>query len=1326
MLVFPAWVLAQPLPYTPGQRAAIQHLSRDIRTDREKLFQRVNELARLRNLPLRTVRSDGTVVILQSLDERGNPIFEATQSATRAGQATRTASLYAGGGLGVALTGGSPAMKDKLGIWDGGRVLASHTEFGGRVTQVDDPFGSDTHATHVSGIMMGAGQNPLAQGMAFGASLRAWDFGNDEAEMAAAAADLLVSNHSYSTVAGWQFNADRQGDVKWEWYGDTTVSATEDIKFGLYNAKAREWDRIAYNAPYYLIVNSAGNNQNRNGPGDGLPHYLISRRAISRETRKTQAGYDQIPTYATAKNILTVGATAPLTEGYVRPSDVALANFSSWGPTDDGRIKPDLVGVGVGVLSASATGNASYVALGGTSMSAPNVSGSLFLLQEYHAQLNGGRFMRSATLKGLAIHTASETGDAPGPDYRFGWGILNTERAARVLANSDRSHLVDERSLKQGDTYTLPLVASGRGPLVVTLCWTDPEGAVTPSNAEGLNNPTPKLVNDLDIRISDGSGAVLPWVLDPAAPAQPATRGDNIRDNVEQIRIDNPIPGRTYALTVSHKGTLRNNQQEFSLLVSGAGGKAYCHSAATSPERSRIDRVRFGTIDQAGREGCQTFTDFTGNSTVLTAGQLLPLEVQLGTCGETRPAIVRVFIDWNSDGDFEDADETVATSTALAVPATFRTDVRVPGGRLGGQSTRMRIITSETTDAATVLPCGGYANGETQDFVLRFTASANDVGVVGLLSPENGFCGRTETQVTIRLRNFGTVAQRSIPVQAQVLKTDGTLVASLTGVAEGLGASADGQLTLRSSEVLEAGQIYRIRVQTMLEADQDITNDAFSDTRTTAGDPVQPTRLAATFCEGTPVSLRNSGSGTAFWYDAPTGGNMLASGNQSQTPQRPPDDVFYVSLNDFAGVIGPADKRAFGGGSYAGNFGPQPLIRTRVPLVLESARLYIGTAGRIAFTVRKLDDSPISSVLLNVTPTRNPDTPQGNAPSGQQSDDPDDPGREYALNLNIPEPGDYKITIDYDGGASIFRSNVGVTSFPYTLADVLTLRGALFRRSDTQVDTLTNAYYYFYNLKVRSLGCQAPERIPVKAQRTEAVQATITPNAPTEICEGSSVLLRTTEGANLSYRWLRNGEVINNAASATFQADRAGSYVVQIVGGCQPVSSSAVPILIRERRVPAISRDGYLLTSSKSTGNQWLLNGIPITGATQPTLTATQSGRYAVRTNEGPCGELLSPEVLIELVTATGPSLLSLHVSPNPADESIRITFAPDASPADAYVLQIINAQGAVARRVELKAVNRQPQIAFVELAGLAAGLYVVVVEDNRQRRIGQGKLLKR
>lgn len=507
---------------------------------------------------------NGKIKSLSHIDEFGIPVYDITENNVIAAATTRANALYYGGSLGLNLNG-STMPADKVAVWDGGSVLSSHQEFaGGRIVLKDPSTSTSDHSTHVAGTLIASGVVPNAKGLAYGLpNLWSFDFNGDNNEMAANAAGLLLSNHSYGVVAGWDYDSDNS---RWIWRG--AVGAIEDYKFGYYDSKAQAWDQICFNNPYYLPLKSGGNYRNSNGPAVGTNYYNSSGTLVGPRPAgmSSNDGYGIIGTYGTAKNIITVGAVNGLPYGSLSSSDIVMSSFSAWGPTDDGRIKPDLVADGVSLYSTGNNNNTYYSTKSGTSMAAPNATGSLVLLQELYKQYTG-TFMRSATLKGLVLGTTSEAGSSLGPDYKFGWGLLNTEKAAKAILNNGNGSLIGEYTLAQGATNTVNITAAKNGPLVATICWTDP-AAVPVSTANALNNTSLRLVNDLDMRASNGTTTYYPWVLDPAHPALAATTGDNFRDNVEQIYIANAVEGQTYTFTISHKGsTLTNGLQAYSLII---------------------------------------------------------------------------------------------------------------------------------------------------------------------------------------------------------------------------------------------------------------------------------------------------------------------------------------------------------------------------------------------------------------------------------------------------------------------------------------------------------------------------------------------------------------------------------------------------------------------------------------------------------------------------------------------------------------------------------------------------------------------------------------
>ncbi len=532
------------------------------------------EYAKTNDIPKIIKATDGSLMELMSISENDQPQYYITNNIVAAATSS-TSELYTGGGAGLSLDGSGITVFE----WDGGSVLSTHQEFGSRITNLD-AASVWWHSTHVAGTIMASGVDANAKGMAYAANLKSHDWNDDYAEMANEAANgALISNHSYGWLRGWNGTT---------WWGDTTISKIEDYRFGYYDYSSKAWDDIAYNAPFYLIVKSAGNDRGNSDPSGN-------------NTYPPDGPYDCIPQQGIAKNILTVGAVNDIPSGYTQPSDVVMTSFSSWGPADDGRIKPDIVANGTGLYSSTSTANDAYVSSSGTSMAAPATTGSLALLIQHYENIKGtGSTMLSATLKALVIHTADEAGTNSGPDYEYGWGLLNTESAANKITEDQTTDVISENYLSDGETFTRDITTIGTGPIKVTIVWTDPSGT-TP--AISLDPADAMLVNDLDLRITQGSNTYYPWKLDKDNPSAAATNSsENNIDNVEMVDIASPLDASVYTITVDHDGTLTNGGQAFSMIISG------------DIEATVAPTTNFYTlITQPGVNQQVNFTDATAN-----------------------------------------------------------------------------------------------------------------------------------------------------------------------------------------------------------------------------------------------------------------------------------------------------------------------------------------------------------------------------------------------------------------------------------------------------------------------------------------------------------------------------------------------------------------------------------------------------------------------------------------------------------------------------------------------------------------------------------------
>jgi hypothetical protein len=1124
----------------------------------QEMYTRLMRTARQKGWPLFISLKKGNQAVLYGINHKGFPLYVTTNDNIISAATIGTTQLWPGGNTGLNLSGSTPALKGKIAIWDGGRVRGTHQELAGRVVQVDNPPAAfSDHSTHVSGTLIASGVNPVAKGMSFGAlQLKAYDFTNQISEMFGAAADLLISNHSYGELAGWNNNTDKQ---RWEFLGDP--GDTADYKFGYYSDEAQAWDSMAYTAPFYLIVKSVGNNRTENGPAVGQPYfrYDANGNMVAAGNRpagiSSNDGFDIIPTYGVAKNIISIGAVNPIPGGYTSPADVVLADFSSWGPADDGRIKPDLVADGVNVLSSISTSNNAYDIYSGTSMCSPAAAGSGFLLQEYYYKLHN-IFMRSATLKGILIHTADEAGTADGPDYQYGYGLIDMPKAAAVITSKNTDQLIQENSLSNAaGTYTFPVVASGKGPLAVTICWTDPAAAVNEVNT--LNNPAPKLVNDLDLRVTGNGKTYTPWILNRLIPWNPATHGDDSLNNVEKIQIPDAIPGITYTISVTHKGTLRYGTQAYSLIVSGVGSSPYCPSASLSSTGTQIDQVNISNVSITSPAVCKSYTDNTSHTINLQSNASFPFSIKLSSCdGSVVSRIVKIFVDYNNNGTFTDPGDTAVISPVLnGGVTTYSGNLQVPSGLKIGNTTLLRIVAQETTNPDVVLPCGNYGLGETEDYTVTFVSLAKDVSMNAVVNPLSGSCQNDSQRISVRIKNAGTATQGNVPIHLKVISGNLTLVDVATVYPDTITAQGSVIYTFQPPFKALTGKTYIIQASTSLTGDQDTSNDAISDTvLISAGS--ETVSGTAEICSSNPAlaSLKantKDQSDAALWFDSPTSTTPIATGEQTTTTVIPADQTYYLGLNEISGSIGPKTKFAFPKGGYnyfRGNF---VRIHNDVPVTITTTRLYIGAAGKVNFIVADLADYdsctndfkyfPISSTTIDVYPTTS-------KPSRVASsiNSPLDTGAVFFLGLPIPTPGDHVIIVVAEDSAFLFRNNNIVTNpYPIGLPGIFTITGnSAIDTTDCSNTTFYQKYYYFfYDMQITLNNCASP-RVPV-------VAVTATPVVITRI---GNVLSSNYTSGN---QWYFNDSLVVGSTGQTDSLKVNGTYKVVVSDslGCNLVSN---------------------------------------------------------------------------------------------------------------------------------------------------------------------------
>jgi subtilisin family serine protease len=403
-----------------------------------------------------------------------------------------------------------------MGQWDGGAVDRSHPDLSEQVT-IHTDTGVSSHATGVAGTLVGRGECK-ATGMAPGASLHSFYYRPDVPSQMKTAKhydQIIIANHSWVYETGWAYNP--RGDKMWAWFGSDA--------FGNYSQHSAAWDNVIRHKGV-ISVNGAGNDRGEGFDRSGEAHYHENwDNRLYYDSHPQDGPYGCISDIGSAKNVITVGAVDD--KGH-------MTEFSSWGPTNDGRIKPDLVANGVGLTTTNMNDHNEYMTMTGTSSATPVVSGATALLVQAYQQIMD-QDPSPAMVKALLVNTAADLGQT-GPDYQYGWGLVDLRDAVDTL-NAPAIFLNENTVSSHMDmTYTYTVnVSPGTPELKVTVVWSDREGSPSAGKA---------LVNDIDLSISDPEDVVYePWVLDGENPGYPAGTGVNRVDNVEQVLVPWPREG---------------------------------------------------------------------------------------------------------------------------------------------------------------------------------------------------------------------------------------------------------------------------------------------------------------------------------------------------------------------------------------------------------------------------------------------------------------------------------------------------------------------------------------------------------------------------------------------------------------------------------------------------------------------------------------------------------------------------------------------------------------------------------------------------------------
>ena len=408
-----------------------------------------------------------------------------------------------------------------------GRIAGVYTQYGLDPSPADSNGG---HGTHVAITIAGDGSGDSnAEGIAPGSYIVAYALEHDPTGIFGRIGSIYdMLNHAEQEGSRVAVNA-------WGLNGN----------YGAYTADSRSVDVFVNDNPEFLPIFSAGDDPSQNASKVMAP--------------------------STAKNVLSVGASTTSPSGNV-------ANFSSLGPSLDGRVKPDVVAPGVAICSgraeeaaipvgtscgsgSHANGNDMYMALSGSSQATAVAGGSVSLIREFIREDVGISTPTAALLKAVTINGALDLGTPNIPNSEEGWGQVSVTGSVMPEYNGFNLNTYHDnsRTLTAGFSTLYQFDLDPTAGIEITLAWTDVAGSANAPQGES------RLVNDLDLKLTAPDGTVYKGNVFANGFSTPNGVHDSI-NNVERIKIspNSVLPSGKWQLTVNHAGGL---DQAYALVV---------------------------------------------------------------------------------------------------------------------------------------------------------------------------------------------------------------------------------------------------------------------------------------------------------------------------------------------------------------------------------------------------------------------------------------------------------------------------------------------------------------------------------------------------------------------------------------------------------------------------------------------------------------------------------------------------------------------------------------------------------------------------------------
>jgi PKD repeat protein len=449
-----------------------------------------------------------------------------------------------------------------------------------------------------------------------------------------------------------------------------------------------------------------------------------------------------------------------------------------------------------------------------------------------------------------------------------------------------------------------------------------------------------------------------------------------------------------------------------------------------------------------------------------------------------------------------------------------------------------------------------------------------------------------------------------------------------------------------------------------------------------------PLVSATEFTSCTPQSfdLSASGNGDIRWFDAQTGGTMVASGSTFTTPVLSAPTTYYVENSVAGGTaqVGALDNTISGTGIYYTNTTYHYLVfDAYASFTLAQVKVYADAAGARTIDLRDAAGNVLQSASIDI-------------PVGESYID---------LNFNVPAGNGYQLGTA--GGSHLYR-NQGGAAFPYTLDGVLSITG-----NSAGAQAPTN-YYYFYDWQIEQR-CSSP-RVAVQIDVYNGPLAVQVSGGNT-YCEGDNIVFNATSNyGTATFSWTIDGAPAASGSSLVMNNAMPGNGTVictaNVADACgSPATAASTPLnytVIASPTAPVITFTEPSTLSANAANVQWYYDGVAIAGATSPNIEATVPGTYTAVALNGWCESAASNGIEVVLAGVQEQVQGNCMIYPNPASQQFTLTGL-------ANELSSITIMDATGRQVTTLQTTGERLV--VNCSAWSVGLYVVRITTHDQVR---------